>query len=81
LLAKESGTVKKMDAEAIGRDSLLLDSGRHIADAIDFAVGLSGIKKIGERVEKGEPLLTVHACTDQALRSVLPLLEQAVEIG
>src|ERR1700719_4326700 len=34
-----------MDAEAVGRDSLLLDSGRHIADAIDFAVGLSGIKK------------------------------------
>jgi thymidine phosphorylase len=70
-----------MDAEAMGRDSLLLDSGRHIADAIDFSVGLSGIKKIGERVEKGEPLLSLHACTDQALRLVLPLLEKAIEIS
>jgi len=79
LLAKESGTVKKMDAEAIGRASLLLGGGRQTADDdVDFAVGLSAIKKIGEHVEKGEPLLTVHARNDQTLRSVLPLLGKAV---
>jgi thymidine phosphorylase len=81
LLAQTAGTVKKMDAEVIGRVWLLLGGGRQTADdAIDFAVGLSGIKKIGERVDAQEPLLSVHARTDQALLSVLPLLEQAVEI-
>jgi thymidine phosphorylase len=71
-----------MDAETIGRVSLLLGGGRKTAeDEIDFAVGLSGIKKIGERVEADEPLLSVHARNEPALRSVLPLLEQAVEIG
>ena len=80
-LAKSAGKVTKMDAETIGRVSLLLGGGRQPADdAIDFAVGLSGIKKVGERVEKGEPLLTVHARTDQALRLVQPLLEKAVEV-
>jgi thymidine phosphorylase len=80
--AKAAGKVKKMDAETIGRVSLLLGGGRQTAnDAIDFAVGLSGIKKIGERVEKGEPLLRVHARTDQSLRLVLPLLEKAVEVA
>jgi len=80
-LAKSAGKVTKMDAETIGRVSLLLGGGRQTADdAIDFAVGLSGIKKVGERVEKGEPLLTVHARTDQALRLVQPLLEKAVEV-
>ena len=80
--AKAAGTVKKMDAETIGRVSLLLGGGRKTADdEIDFAVGLSGIKKIGERVETGEPLLSVHARNEPALRSVLPLLEEAVEIG
>ena len=70
-----------MDAETIGRASLFLGGGRRtVDDTIDFAVGLSGIKKIGERVEAQEPLLFVHARTDQALLSVLPLLEQAVEI-
>ena len=77
-VAKSAGKVKKMDAETIGRVSLLLGGGRQTADdAIDFAVGLSDIKKIGERVEKGEPLLTVHARTDQAMRLVMPVLEKA----
>ena len=79
--AKGNGCVKKMDAELIGRASVLLGGGRQKAgDAIDFAVGLSGIKKIDERVEKNEPLMFVHARTEQSLNSVLPLLEQAVEI-
>ena len=82
LPAKSAGEVKKMDAEVIGRVSLLLGGGRKTADdAIDFAVGLSGIKKVGERVEKDEPLLTVHARNDQMLRSVVPLLEAAVQVG
>ena len=79
--AKSAGKVKKMDAETIGRVSLLLGGGRQTADdAIDFAVGISGIKKVGERVEKDEPLLNIHARTDQALRLVRPLLEKAIEV-
>ena len=80
--AKAAGKVTKMDAETIGRVSLLLGGGRKTADdTIDFAVGLSGIKKIGERVEKGEPLLTIHARNDQSLALVKPLLEKAIELG
>jgi pyrimidine-nucleoside phosphorylase len=80
-VAKASGKVTKMDAETVGRVSLLLGGGRKSAeDEIDFAVGLSGIKKIGERVEKGEPILNVHARNQTMLSGVLPLLETAVEI-
>jgi len=80
--AKAAGKVKKMDAETIGRVSLLLGGGRKTADdAIDFAVGVSGIKKIGERVEKDEPLLSLHARNEQSLQLVKPLIEKAVEIG
>jgi len=71
-----------MDAETIGRVSLLLGGGRKTADdAIDFAVGVSGIRKIGERVEKDEPLLSLHARNEQSLQLVKPLIEKAVEIG
>lgn len=81
-VAKSAGKVTKMDAETIGRVSLLLGGGRQTADdTIDFAVGLSGIKKIGDRVEEGEPLLMVHVRNDQSLRLILPLLEKAVEIS
>jgi thymidine phosphorylase len=81
MLAPSSGTVRKMDAEAIGRASVFLGGGRQKADdTIDFAVGLSRIKKIGERVESREPLMFIHARSDQAFASVLPLLEKAVAI-
>jgi pyrimidine-nucleoside phosphorylase len=81
LLAQTAGMVKRMDAETIGRVSLFLGGGRQAADdTIDFAVGLSGIKKIGERVDAQEPLLFVHARDDHGLASVLPLLEKAIEI-
>lgn len=82
LLAQTSGTVTKMDAEAIGRASLLLGAGREkVEDTIDFAVGFSGIKKVGERVEKGQPLFFLHARTEQAQASALAHLDTAIEIG
>ena len=47
--AQKRGAVRQMDAELIGRASVLLGGGRQKAsDSIDFAVGFSGIKKIGE---------------------------------
>ena len=80
-VSKSAGTVKKMDAETIGRVSLLLGGGRKTADDdIDFAVGLSGIKKVGEKVEKAEPLLTIHARNEQTVYLVKPLLEKAIEV-
>jgi pyrimidine-nucleoside phosphorylase len=81
LLAPTSGTVSKMDAGIIGRASLLLGGGRQkVDDTIDFAVGLSDIKKIGERIEKDEPLLLVHAPSHGALDLALTVLEKAAEI-
>jgi pyrimidine-nucleoside phosphorylase len=80
--AQAAGTVRKMDAEGIGRALLHLGGGRQKAgDAIDFAVGFSAIKKVGERVESEEPLLLVHARDDHALASVLPLLEEAIAVS
>ena len=82
LLAKRSGTIARIDAEAIGRASLFLGGGRQKADdAVDFAVGFSQIKKVGERVSENEPLLVAHARSQESLASVLPLLEGAVEIS
>jgi pyrimidine-nucleoside phosphorylase len=82
ITAKSKGVVKKMDAELIGRASVLLGGGRQrTGDAIDFAVGFSQIKKIGERVEKKEPLMMAHARDEHSLNAVMPLLEKAVEIN
>nr|MBA2431821.1 thymidine phosphorylase [Chthoniobacterales bacterium] len=79
--AERSGTVSRLDAEAIGRASLLLGGGRQKADDhVDFAVGFSQLKKSGERVQKGEPLMLIHARDETNLESVLPLVRGGVEI-
>jgi thymidine phosphorylase len=71
-----------MDAGTIGRACLLLGAGRQTtSDAIDYAVGCSTIRKIGERVEKGEPLLKIHARDAASLQTALPLFEQAVAVA
>jgi thymidine phosphorylase len=75
------GTVKRMDAESIGRASLLLGAGRQKADdAIDFAVGISGLKKVGETVTKNEPLMFAHARSESSLDAVLPLLKHTAVV-
>ncbi len=61
-LSPVSGRIVRMDAGIIGRASVQLGAGRRqAADRIDFAVGFSDVKKIGESVAAGEPLATVHA--------------------
>jgi thymidine phosphorylase len=79
--AKKDGVIKKVDAELIGRASVLLGGGRQTADdQIDFAVGFSKLKKIGEKVEKGEPVLFIHAQNEPQLRVARSLAEKAVAI-
>jgi pyrimidine-nucleoside phosphorylase len=80
--AKSAGTVKKIDAELIGRASVMLGAGRQKADdAIDFAVGFSKIKKVGEHVDLNEPLFMIHARNERSIVNITPLLEKAVEVG
>jgi pyrimidine-nucleoside phosphorylase len=80
--AKAAGTVKRMDAELIGRASVILGADRQRAtDPIDFAVGFSKIKKLGEKVEVDEPLFMIHARNERSIVNITPLIEKAVEIA
>lgn len=82
LAASDAGVIAKMDAGTLGRAAMFLGAGRaRTEDAIDFAAGFSQIKKVGEKVERGEPLLFVHARREQDLSATLPLVEAAVAIG
>src|SRR2546429_4574347 len=80
--AKSTGTVKRIDAELIGRASVLLGAGRQRTDdSIDFAVGFSKIKKVGEQVAADEAVFMIHARNERSIVNITPLLEKAVEVG
>lgn len=62
LLAKESGVVAELRADQIGLAAMLLGAGRATKeDSINHAAGIVLCKKAGDRVAKGEPLLTIHS--------------------
>ncbi|MCL7452743.1 MAG: thymidine phosphorylase [Anaerolineae bacterium] len=62
LPAPRTAYVAGLDAREIGLTSMLLGGGRaKKGDTIDHAVGVVLHAKVGARVEKGEPLLTIHA--------------------
>ncbi|MCY8893183.1 pyrimidine-nucleoside phosphorylase [Bacillus spizizenii] len=60
--AKEAGVVSEIVADEIGVAAMLLGAGRTTKeDEIDLAVGIMLRKKVGDKVEKGEPLVTLYA--------------------
>lgn len=62
LPAKQSGYISRMVADEIGVASMILGAGRAIKeDVIDLAVGLVLHKKVGDKVEEGESILTIYS--------------------
>ena len=62
ILAPRSGYVHRIICDEVGICSMMLGGGRETKeDKIDLAVGFELRKKVGDRVEKGEPLAILHA--------------------
>lgn len=81
LPAKTSGVVAKMTADEIGIASMLLGGGRQTKDdQLDYAVGIELHKKVGDPVQKGEPLLTIYANRED-IDNVKTLLYDNIEIA
>jgi thymidine phosphorylase len=76
-----SGFVTRCDAKSMGLASNALGAGRlRIDDAIDPAVGIYLLKKVGDKVTRGEPLCEIHWNDESRLRDALPLIKDAYEI-
>ena len=60
--ASESGYIKEIKADDIGRAALVLGDGRETMESvIDLSVGIVIHKKIGDFVSKGEAIATIYA--------------------
>ncbi len=80
--APAEGVVAGADADAIGRACVALGAGRRrVEDAVDHAVGISDIVKIGETVSEGQRMATIHANSYEAIEEAKPFVEQAFWIS
>lgn len=60
--SKEEGFVRSIDAEEIGKCSLILGAGRETLDSkLDFGVGIVLNKKVDDFVNLGDTLVYIHA--------------------
>jgi pyrimidine-nucleoside phosphorylase len=66
--APRSGFLREIHARAVGETVMLLGAGRaEKGDPIDYAVGAIVHHKVGDWVETGEPLVTIHANDEELL--------------
>jgi len=60
--APKSGWIQKIHAGEVGEAAVTLGAGRaRKGDPVDHAVGFMIHHKVGDRVEAGQPLFTIHA--------------------
>lgn len=79
--ARESGYIAAMDGEALGLAVVALGGGRQVeSDLVDPAVGLSSVLPSGARVEKGQPILRIHAAREGAARRAEETVRAAITL-
>lgn len=77
-IAPEAGYIHRIKAEPVGLAAMILGAGRAAKeDPIDLAAGVLLHKKVGDRVEKGEPLASFYTNDRSALARTEALLSSA----
>lgn len=82
IVASENGFISALEAEAIGRASMVLGAGRErVESSIDHAVGLVFEKKAGDEVGAGERICMIYANDRTRLPRVREMLRAAIAIS
>jgi pyrimidine-nucleoside phosphorylase len=82
VLAQHAGYVARLDALTIARASNRLGAGRERkGDPIDLAVGIVLHARVGEQIEPGQPLLTIHANDARRLEDARRLVQAGIELS
>lgn len=80
--AREAGYVQAVRARAIGLAAGLLGAGREVkGQPVDPAAGVELLAKVGDQVERGQPLARLHVGRPDRLPEAIKLVESAFLIG
>ena len=76
-LEEQNGIVKELKAEEVGKLSVFLGGGRiRKEDKIDPSVGITLIKKIGDKIEKGDTVAYIHANDEKKGKEAVQRLKE-----
>jgi pyrimidine-nucleoside phosphorylase len=78
VVAPRGGYLAGINACDVGETAVALGAGRaRKEDAIDHSVGIEILHKVGDQLEVGEPLFTIHARSTESLEEARPRLLSA----
>jgi pyrimidine-nucleoside phosphorylase len=78
----KTGHIASMQCEQIGTACVILGGGREKKeDSVDPAVGIVLHKKVGDKVDAGEPLATIYYNAEAKAQRARQLIEQSCEIA
>ena len=78
--AEKSGYINKIDAQKIGRASVLLGAGREKKDdVIDFGAGIYLCKKTGDEVREGDTVARLYTNKNEYANSALAVIKEAFD--
>ena len=82
ILAEAAGWVKAIDCRAIGYALVRIKAGRmKVSDSLDYGAGALLIPKIGDKLERGEPIGEIHANHPAQAEEVARLIRAAYTIS
>jgi pyrimidine-nucleoside phosphorylase len=82
ITAHRDGYLAGLDAEAVGRATMVLGAGRdRVEDNVDPAVGAIVKVQVGDRVRSGQPLVELHYRGESGLAAARALIETGVSIS
>lgn len=78
VLSEETGYVSSLNAELIGKASVLLGAGREKKeDDIDKKVGIVLCKKVGDQLSKGDIIAYVHSSNETKANETIQMIKSA----
>jgi thymidine phosphorylase len=81
VLAAESGVLTRLDALQVGTASWRLGAGRaRKEDAVQFGAGITLHAQVGQKVQAGQPLLTMHTDEPERFERALAALDGGFKI-
>lgn len=79
--AEKDGYVFVNDAAELGYAAMLLGAGRERTESqIDLAVGLRLHAHTGQKIEKGQPLVTIFYNEEKKVSEIVPILRKAITV-
>jgi len=78
----QDGFIHAINAETLGNIAMILGAGRENKDSvIDLAVGIKVYVRKGERVQKGQPLLTLFYNEQEKFEAAVKIIPQVFQIS